>query len=140
MARPHLFQALFRQEAHRLLLVNQRRGLVLAVSIETAFDSRSRRAGLLGRAAFAAGTVLAIAPSSAVHTFGMRFPIDVLFIDRRGRVIKRVLGLKPGRLAGAFTAFAVLEFAAGSPEVASTAVGDQIVLAETPEEAVQGQV
>jgi uncharacterized membrane protein (UPF0127 family) len=59
--------------------------------------------------------VLAIAPTSAVHTFGMRFAIDVLFVNRGGRVIKRALGLKPGRIAATLTAFAVLEFAAGAP-------------------------
>ena len=128
MARPNVFQALFRHGTHRARLVNETGGVVLAAAIETAFDSRARRAGLLGRETLAAGTVLAIAPSSAVHTFGMRFAIDVLFIDRRGQVIKRVLGLKPGRIAGTLTAFAVLEFAAGSPEVASTVVGDQLRL------------
>ena len=128
MARPHVFQSLFRPQAPRPLLVNETRGIVLARSIETAFDSRARRAGLLGRDTFASGAVLAIAPSSAVHTFGMRFAIDVLFIDRCGRVIKRALGLKPGRIAATLTAFAVLEFAAGAPEVAWTAVGDQLML------------
>ena len=130
MARPHLFQTLFRPKVHRPLLVNETRGVVLAGSIETAFDSRARRAGLLGRETFAAGAVLAIAPSSAVHTFGMRFAIDVLFIDRRGRVLKRALGLRPGRIAGTLTAFAALEFAAGSPEVAWTAVGDQLMFVD----------
>ena len=130
MARPHLFQALFRPKPSRPLLVNQTRGIVLARSIETAFDSRARRTGLLGRDTLAPGAVLAIAPTSAVHTFGMRFAIDVLFINRGGRVIKRALGLKPGRIAATLTAFAVLEFAAGAPEVAWTNVGDQLMLVD----------
>jgi len=128
MARPHLFQPLFRPQAAAPLLVNETRGIVLARSIETAFDSRARRTGLLGRDTFAAGAVLAIAPSSAVHTFGMRFAVDVLFIDRCGRVLKRALGLKPGRIAGTLTAFAALEFAAGALGVSWTAVGDQLML------------
>ena len=103
MARPHLFQTLFRQQTRRPLLVNETRGVVLAGSIETAFDSRARR---------------------------MRFAIDVLFIDRGGRVLKRALGLRPGRIAGTLTAFAALEFAAGSPEVAWTAVGDQLMFVD----------
>ena len=130
MARPHLFQALLRQKAPQPLLVNETRGIVLAGSIETAFDSRTRRTGLLGRETFASGAVLAIAPSNAVHTFGMRFAIDVLFVNRSGRVLKRALGLKPGRIAATFAAFAVLEFAAGSPEVAWTAVGDQLMFVD----------
>ena len=126
--RPHVFHPLFQQEPHRLLLRNQTRGSVLARTIEPAFDSRARRAGLMGRTSFAPGAVLAIAPSNAVHTFWMRFPIDVLFITRQGRVVKRVLGLKPGRIAAAIRGFAVLEFAAGNPEVLATTVGDQVGL------------
>lgn len=128
MSRPHVFRPLFQQEAHRLLLRNQTTGAVLAQTIEAAFDSRARRAGLMGRPSFAPGAVLAIAPSNAVHTFRMRFPIDVLFITRQGRVVKRVLGLKPRRIAASLRAFAVLEFAAGNPEVLSTTVGDQVGL------------
>ena len=130
MARQHLFQPLFRRGARRIHLVNDTRELLLAESIEAAFDSRSRRTGLLGRTAFATGSVLAIAPSNAVHTFSMRFPIDVLFITREGRVVKRVLDLKPGRVAGAWRAFAALEFAAGSAAVAATTVGDRLTLQE----------
>ena len=73
-------------------------------------------------------TVLAIAPSNAVHTFGMQFPIDVLFVRRDGVVVKRVLNLKARRIAAAFRAFAVLEFATGSSTVAATQVGDRLEL------------
>jgi uncharacterized membrane protein (UPF0127 family) len=128
VAHRHFFQTLLRQGAHRFLLVNHSRRLVLAESIETAFDSNARRKGLLGRRAFAPGAVLAIAPSNAVHTFRMQFPIDLLCISREGRVVKRVLGLKPGRIAAALRAFAVLEFAAGSAQVASTSIGDRLAL------------
>ena len=71
-------------------------------------------------------SVLAIAPSNAVHTFGMQFPIDLLFVRRDGVVVKRVLNLKSRRIAVAFRAFAVLEFAAGSSTVAATQVGDRV--------------
>ena len=108
--------------------MNGTRGLVLAETIEPAFESKARRRGLLGRESLPSRTVLAIAPSNAVHTFGMRFAIDVLFINRTGRVTKRVLGMKPGRVTAALTAFAVLEFAVGDPAVASTVRGDQLVL------------
>jgi uncharacterized membrane protein (UPF0127 family) len=122
----HIFQSLLgRPDAvHRL--VNCNRGIVLAGRVEPAFDSATRRKGLLGRSTLASDTVLAIAPSNAVHTFGMQFPIDVLFIDRDGVVVKRVLNLKARRIAAALRAFAVLEFAAGSPTVAATQVGDRL--------------
>ena len=97
---------------------------MLAARVEPAFDSATRRKGLLGRSSLAADTVLAIAPSNAVHTFGMQFPIDVLFVRRNGTVVKRVLNLKARRIAASLRAFAVLEFASGSSAVAATEVGD----------------
>jgi uncharacterized membrane protein (UPF0127 family) len=131
MARSHVFEPLLRQDAGACRLVNRTRGIVLAEIVETAFDSRTRRTGLLGRDALAANAVLAIAPSNAVHTIGMRFSIDVLFITRAGRVTKRVLQLRPLRIAASLPAFAVLEFAAGSPAIAATAVGDEVVVETT---------
>ena len=107
MARPHIFEPLLLDGAGRCRLVNCTKGIVLAGTVETAFDSRARRTGLLGRDALGADAVLAIAPSNAVHTIGMRFPVDVLFITRAGRVTKRVLRLRPLRIAASFSAFAV---------------------------------
>ena len=104
---------------------------MLATRVETAFDSRSRRRGLLGRHALAADTMLAIAPSNAVHTFGMRFPIDVLFVARDGRVVKRVVSMRARRIAGALRAFATLEFGAAHDGVARTQVGDVLAFEET---------
>jgi uncharacterized membrane protein (UPF0127 family) len=131
VARPHIFEPVLRDGAGRCRLVNRTKGIVLAETVETAFDSRTRRTGLLGRDALAADAVLAIAPSNAVHTIGMRFPIDVLFITRAGRVTKRVLQLRPVRIAASLSAFAVLEFAAGHPAVAATAVGDEVAVETT---------
>lgn len=112
-------------------LVNRTRGSVLAARVEPAFDSRSRRKGLLGRASLPGDVALAIAPSNAVHTFGMQFPIDILFVSRDGRVVKRVLALGPYRIAAAWWAFGVLEFAAGNPGVADTLVGDWLQLEDS---------
>ena len=135
MARPHIFEPLLRNGAGCYRLVNRTNGIVLAEAVETAFDSRSRRTGLLGRDALGADAVLAIAPCNAVHTIRMRFPIDLLFITRAGYVSKRVLGLRPGRIAVSLSAFAVLEFAAGHPGVAATAVGDQVAVDPSPDRA-----
>jgi uncharacterized membrane protein (UPF0127 family) len=125
---PHLFEPLLGHPDCSYGLVNQSRGVVLAARIETAFDSQSRRRGLLGRSDLPRGTVLAIAPSNAVHTFGMRFPIDILFIGRGGLVLKCVRNLRPGRIAAAWGAFAVLEFAAGAAALSATQPGDRLDL------------
>jgi uncharacterized protein len=133
MAGPHVFEPLLRDRAGCYRLINRTNSIVLAEAVETAFDSRSRRTGLLGREALGADAVLAIAPCNAVHTIGMRFPIDLLFITRAGYVTKRVLGLRPGRIAASLSAFAVLEFAAGQPAVAATPVGDRVAVDTSPD-------
>jgi uncharacterized protein len=88
--------------------------LVLASRVHTAFDARSRRVGLLQEADWPEGSALVIAPSQAIHTIGMRFPIDVLFVDRGGRVLSARRGLVPWRLAASWRAFAVIELPAGT--------------------------
>ena len=132
MARPHLFQPLLARSPLDWRLVNSTRDVTLAGRIEAAFDSESRRKGLLGRQALAPDAVLAIAPSNAIHTFGMQFPIDVLFISRDGRVLKRLLALKARRIAISLRAFAVLEFAAGNAAVAVTRAGDRLGFQAVP--------
>jgi uncharacterized membrane protein (UPF0127 family) len=58
----------------------------------------------------------------------MQFPIDVVFIRRDGQVVKCVRNVVPRRITAAWGAFAVLEFAAGSEEVAVTQPGDQLAV------------
>jgi uncharacterized membrane protein (UPF0127 family) len=128
VAEPHIFKPLLARPGAPHRLVNRSRGLVLATRVEPAFDSHTRRRGLLGRSGLSADSALAIAPSNAVHTFGMQFPIDVLFIGRGGLVLKRVRHLKPRRIALAIGAFAVLEFAADHEGIANTQVGDRLAI------------
>lgn len=111
---------------HRL--VNATRNVVLATTVEGALDSASRKKGLLGRDGLAADTALVIAPSNAIHMFGMRFAIDVLFARRDGEVVKRVIGLERRRIAIAWRAFAAIEFTANHPGVAATSVGDRLAI------------
>jgi uncharacterized membrane protein (UPF0127 family) len=109
-------------------LVNASQGIVLATAVEPALDSTRRKRGLLGRDAFPVDAALILAPCNAVHMFGMRFPIDVLFLDRRGVVIKRALGLQRNRIAIAWRAFATIEFCANHPGVERTQVGDTLAI------------
>ena len=94
-------------------LVIARTQAPLATTLEAAFDSDSRRRGLLGRSDLAPDTALIIAPCSAVHTLGMRFSIDVIFAGRDGRVLKIAHAVRPRRLAVSWGAFATIEMAAG---------------------------
>jgi uncharacterized membrane protein (UPF0127 family) len=116
----------------RHLLVDARSGTVLARSIEIALDSRSRRRGLLGRTEMAPGSAMVIAPCSAIHTFFMRFPIDVAFVKKDGRVARAYGAVAPWRMRGALGGYAALEFPAGTLAAGGVRTGDQLVL--VPEE------
>jgi uncharacterized membrane protein (UPF0127 family) len=105
----------------------ERTGQWLVTHLELALDSQTRTRGLLGRDELAPGHGLVIAPSQGVHTFGMRFPIDIVFVRRDGRVVRCRTAVPPRRLALWLTAFAVVEMAAGEAERAGLRVGDRLV-------------
>jgi uncharacterized membrane protein (UPF0127 family) len=94
-------------------LVNRRTGTTLAADVEVASTRRARRRGLLGRATMAPDAALVLEPCFAIHTAFMRFAIDVLFLDRNGRV-RRVASLMPWRAAFDVSASAVVEMTAGA--------------------------
>ena len=109
-------------------LINRRNGRILATQIFTAFDSKSRRKGLLGRDGFQPGQALIIAPTNAIHTWFMRFPIDVAFITRDGRVVKARQQLRPWRMSAALRGYAVIELPAGTLAAADTVAQDTLLL------------
>jgi uncharacterized membrane protein (UPF0127 family) len=69
-----------------------------------------------------------IAPTSAIHTFFMKFAIDVAFVARDGAVLKIRRDLGPWRLAAALRAYAVVEMAAGALERTDTRPGDRLAI------------
>ena len=84
----------------------------MRIHVARSFLQRAR--GLLGRAPLAADEALLIRPCSSIHTFGMRFALDLVFLDARGRVVKRARGVPPGRIRwGGRRARATLEAQAG---------------------------
>ena len=88
----------------------------------------ARLKGLLGRRALASDEGIYLRPASSVHTFFMRFPIDAVFVDGEGRVLKVAAGLRPWRAAGCRGARAVLELSSGESERRGVRLGDQLVL------------
>ncbi len=118
---------LLRAGATDYVLENLRTGHVVADRLLTAFDSASRRQGLLGRDSLPAGAALIIAPSNAVHTFFMRFPIDVAFVRRDGRVIKVRSTVRPWRITASLRAFAVIELSSGALSQSSIEPGDILI-------------
>ena len=107
-------------------LTNTRNGRVVADTLLTAFDSTSRRRGLLKHESLEQGSALIIAPSNAIHTFWMRFAIDIAFVTRDGRVVKVCSTVVPWRIAVAWRAYAVVELAAGALSLSDTQRGDRL--------------
>ena len=118
---------LLRSNAPPLALTNTRNNKIVAQTLLTAFDSASRRKGLLDHDSLANGSAMIIG-TSAIHTFFMRFVIDVIFVAKDGRVLKVRGHVKPRRIAAAWRAFAVVELAAGAVERSDTRPGDQLAL------------
>ena len=113
-------------------LQNVRSGALVASRIELALDSESRRRGLLGRDKLDQGAALIIAPCSAIHTFFMRFAIDVVFVARDGRVLKAYAALGRRRIAFSAGAFAVIELPAGALSQSEAKPGDIVQLVSQP--------
>ena len=99
---------------------------MLATTLEVADHSGNRRRGLLGRHHLESGGGLWIVPCEAIHTFGMRFPIDLVYLDRHLRVVKVCSNLPPRRLSACLSARSVLELASGTVQATSTQPGDAI--------------
>jgi len=105
-------------------LQNVRSGRVVASRIELALDSQSRRRGLLGRDTLDEGAALIIAPCNSIHTFFMRFAIDVVFVARDGRILKTYPRLVQWRIAFSIGAFAVIELPVGAITLSESKPGD----------------
>jgi len=119
---------------------NQTRRAYLATRLRVAETHWSRLRGLMmaEAAVFPQGQGLWITPSHGVHTFAMRFPIDVIYLDRERMVIHMEQNLKPWRVAAVRRrAESVLELPGDTLNSTGTAIGDriEIVLGKTPEEA-----
>ncbi len=107
---------------------NQTRQTVLARSAEVADSSEKRRTGLLRHERLEPGEGLWIVPCESVHTFFMKFPIDLVYLDKRKKVRKVRHAVRPWRLSACLVAHSVLELPAGTAEQSGTAVGDELAI------------
>lgn len=108
-------------------VLNQTKGTAVAEEVQIARSFWSRFKGLMLRASLPQSQGVLLCPSASIHTAFMRFPTDVLFIDRHNRVVKVVEEIKPYRVA--FSAgHSALELQAAAAARASVEEGDQLVL------------
>jgi uncharacterized membrane protein (UPF0127 family) len=126
--RPHFLAAIANEAAPCGLRV-ERTGGWLITTLRLAGDSAERRRGLLARDGLEEGEGLVIAPSQGVHTFGMRFPIDIVGVARDGRVVLIRPGVRPRRLVLAWRAFAMVELREGAAAGHDLRQGDRLVTA-----------
>jgi hypothetical protein len=105
------------------VLTNARNDRVVAHTLLRAFDSASRRKVCSTRFP-GEGSALVIAPTNAIHTFFMRFAIDVAFVAKDGRVLKVRRAMPPWRMSAAWARVCVVELAAGALDRAGVQPGD----------------
>ncbi len=99
-------------------------GVVVCEHCTVADSPLPRMRGLLGRRNLGSEEGVLLRPAGSIHTFFMRFPIDAVFLDRDGCVLRVVQSVRPWRTAAARGARSVLELRAGESARRGVAVGD----------------
>src|ERR1039458_6677634 len=108
----------------RFKVTNSTRGTVLATRLEVAETAQHRSKGLLGRVELTPGEGLWIVPCESVHTFFMRFPIDLVYLDRKNKIKKVRNEVGAWRMSACLSAHSVLELPAGTIRDTQTQRGD----------------
>lgn len=107
---------------------NQTRDTVVATAADVADTSAKRRTGLLKHERLEPGEGLWITPCESVHTFFMKFAIDLVYLDKRKQVRKVRHAVPPWRLSACLTAHSILELPAGTAHKTNTQKDDQLVI------------
>ncbi|MGI6092034.1 MAG: DUF192 domain-containing protein [Veillonellaceae bacterium] len=107
---------------------NITKNILLADNAALANTFFSRLRGLLGTKRLEQGAGLIIKPCSSIHTFGMAYSIDVLFVDKNNCVLKAAGDIRPGRMAACSGSVYVIELPAGTAARTGTTAGDLIRL------------
>jgi uncharacterized protein len=110
----------------KILVRNQTREVTLARTADVADTSAKRRTGLLKHARLEPGDGLWIVPCESVHTFFMKFPIDLVYLDKKRKVRKVRHRVPAWRMSACLSAHSVLELPAGTLEETGTTVGDEL--------------
>ena len=109
-------------------LRNLTRGTVVGDAIDIADTSAKRRTGLLKHTGLNAGEGLWIVPCESVHTFFMKFALDLVYLDRRHVVRKAVTNVVPWRMSVCLSAHPIVELPVGAIAASGTVKGDQLAM------------
>ena len=107
---------------------NQTRNAVLGDAVDVADTSAKRRVGLLQHERLEPGNGLWIVPCESVHTFFMKFPIDLVYLDKQKKVRKVRHRVPAWRLSVCLSAHSILELPAGTLKQTGTQVGDELAI------------
>jgi len=116
----------------RLQVKNLTRQTVLANCMEVADSGAKRSKGLLGRKGLSPGEGLWILPCESVHTIGMQFPIDLVYLDRKLRIRKVRSSVPPWRISACLSAHSVIELPSGTVLATQSRPGDTLEFSATP--------
>ena len=105
---------------------NQTRNTVLGGAVDVADSSQKRRTGLLKHTGLEEGEGLWILPCESVHTFFMKFAIDLVYVDKKNKVRKVCRAVPPWRLSACLSAHSIIELPAGTIERTGTQPGDEL--------------
>lgn len=108
-------------------IINLSNNAVLADKAKVAATFWTRLVGLLNRNSLEKGEALVLKPANSIHTFFMRFPIDVLFLDKNGKIIGLFSVFRPFRISPVyFGASVAIELPAGTCQLTQTKLADSV--------------
>jgi uncharacterized protein len=124
---------------HRFFqITNLTRETVIATNVEIADTGAKRNRGLLGRNGLAAGDGLWIVPCQSVHTFGMQFSIDLIYLDSNHKIRKIRSSVSPWRVSICLSAQSVVELPAGTVRETQTRPGDFLEIKDAVTSGING--
>jgi len=113
------------------MITVERTGGLIAEEVFVAESFSKRLMGLMFRGKMSPLTALVIRPCNSIHTFFMRFPIDVLFVSKDSEVVAILHGIKPWRLSKIYlNSRFVVELPEGSALRSGIRVGDKIFFSQ----------
>ena len=114
-----------------IIIENITQNKIIATNAQLANTFFTRLKGLLGTSRLEAGKGLIIRPCNSIHTVGMKYAIDVLFMDEHDQILKIVMGMKAGKFSFCRNNSSyVVELPAGVVAATGTAIGDNLSITE----------
>jgi uncharacterized membrane protein (UPF0127 family) len=117
-----------------VIVSNTTRGSTIGEAIEVAETASQKVKGLLGRECLEEGQGLLFKGAGSLHTLFMRFPIDIIYTDKRGKVVKTAKAVRPFKLVAApLRCYYAIELPAGAIAASNTQAGDYLSFDDEPE-------